>query len=184
MRNHHKVGIIATAAVATLTLTAMPALAQENTTTTFDVDAGTLDLSVPATADLGSGDGGTTITAQLGAITVDDTRAAADASWDATVEATDFETDDGGDPSEIIDVTSIDYWSGTATATTGNGTFNPGQEASGDAVALSDVTPVTAFSHDGGTGNNSATWNPTLDVNVPLANIAGTYTGTVTHSVA
>ncbi|WJK42161.1 hypothetical protein O7608_07170 [Solwaraspora sp. WMMA2056] len=49
---------------------------------------------------------------------------------------------------------------------------------------MSDVTPVTAFSHDGGTGNNSATWNPTLDVNVPLANIAGTYTGTVTHSVA
>ncbi|WFE25226.1 hypothetical protein O7623_17635 [Solwaraspora sp. WMMD791] len=184
MRKNYKVGIVAMAAVATLALTTMPALAQENTATTFDVAAGTLDLSVPATADLGSGDGGTTITAQLGAVTVDDTRAAADASWDATVEGTDFETDDGGDPSEIIDVTSIDYWSGAATATTGNGTFTPGQPLAENAVALSDVTPVTAFSHDGGTGSNSATWNPTLDVNVPLANVAGTYTGTVTHSVA
>ncbi|WP_326551232.1 hypothetical protein [Micromonospora sp. NBC_01813] len=178
--------IVAAAAAAIVGLSAAPAVAQDtgDTTTTFDVDAGTLDITVPATADLGNGDAGTTITGQLGAVTVDDTRAAADASWEAEVEATDFETDDGGDASEIVTPGNIDYWSGAATATTGNGTFTPGQANAGAALPLSDVTPITAFTHAGGTGNNSASWNPTLEVNVPLANVAGTYTGTVTHSVA
>lgn len=173
------------AATATaIALAAAPAAAQQDTTTTFDLDAGTLDMTVPGTADLGNGGGGTTITGQLGAVTVDDTRAAADASWTAEVQATDFTTDDGGDASEIVTPGNIDYWSGAATATEGNGTFTPGQADAGAAEPLSDTTPITAFTHAGGTGNNSASWNPTLEVNVPLANVAGTYTGTVTHSVA
>lgn len=178
--------IVVTAAAAAVALAAAPAAAQTtgDTTTTFDVDAGTLDITVPATADLGNGDAGTTITGQLGAVTVDDSRGAADASWAAEAEATDFTTGAGTDPSEIVTPDLIDYWSGAATATTGNGTFTPGQADAGAAEPLSDVTPITAFTHTGGTGNNTASWNPTLDVNVPLANIAGTYTGTVTHSVA
>lgn len=177
---------VTAAAAAAIALAATPAAAQDtgDTTTTFDVDAGTLDITVPATADLGNGDAGTTITGQLGVVTVDDTRGAADASWEAEVEATEFTTGAGTDPSEIVAAADIDYWSGPATATTGNGTFTPAQPTSGDAEPLSDTTPITAFTHTGGTGNNSASWNPTLDVNVPLANIAGTYTGTVTHSVA
>lgn len=39
------------------------------------------------------------------------------------------------------------------------------------------------MSHTGGTGNNFATWNPTLVVNVPVGTVQGVYTGTVTHSV-
>jgi hypothetical protein len=30
----------------------------------------------------------------------------------------------------------------------------------------------------------SATWNPTLIVDIPAGAVAGTYTGTITHSVA
>jgi hypothetical protein len=75
-------------------------------------------------------------------------------------------------------------WSGLATATTGNGTFTPGQAASAAADALSSVTTLPAFTHSGGTGDNTGTWNPTLNINPPLDSVAGSYTGTVTHSVA
>ena len=44
-------------------------------------------------------------------------------------------------------------------------------------------TPRTAFSHTG-TGSNSATFAPTMIFAVPAPAVAGTYTGTVTHSLA
>lgn len=155
----------------------------DDTTVTFEVDEGTLDIVAPATADLGSGAPGGIITGQLGTVTVTDSRGAADASWVASVTSTVFETG-GGTPAETVEPGLIDYWSGAATATTGNGTFTPGQANAGAAEPLDTVTPVTAFTHTGGTGGNTAAWNPTLVVNVPLDSIAGTYTGTVTHSVA
>jgi len=49
---------------------------------------------------------------------------------------------------------------------------------------LSTTTPVTAFTHTGGTDGNSATWNPGLVISVPATALTGAYTGTVTHSVA
>jgi hypothetical protein len=164
-------------------LTAIPASA-DDTTVTFTVTAGVLDITVPASASLGSGAPGTVIDGQLGAVSVTDLRASANASWTATVTATDFTTG-AGSASETTLATEVDYWSGTATATTGNGTFTPGQAAAGDRVPLNNApTTVTAFTHSGGTGNNTATWNPTLSVRVPLDSQAGAYTGTVTHSVA
>ncbi|WP_433530159.1 hypothetical protein ACQPYA_28865 [Micromonospora sp. CA-263727] len=177
--------VSAVAAVAATALAASPALADptDTTDTTFEVEAGTLDVTTPATADLGTGAPGDTISGQLGVVTVSDTRAADDASWEATVTSTDFTTG-GATASETVPATAIDYWSGPATATTGNGTFTPGQATAGAAEPLDNTTGVVAFTHTGGTGNNTAAWNPTLDVNVPLANQAGTYTGTVTHSVA
>ena len=68
-----------------------------------------------------------------------------------------------------------------ATVTSGPGTFIPGQPTAGAAVTLNVVR--TAFSRTGSNGNNSATWNPTLIVDVPATAIVGTYQGTVTHSV-
>lgn len=155
----------------------------DDTTTTFEVLAGTLDIVAPATADLGTGAPGGTITGQLGTVTVTDSRASDDASWIASVTATVFQTGTASPPETVLPE-EIDYWSGPATATTGTGTFTPGQAAAGDAAPLSSVTPLTAFTHTGGTGGNTAEWNPTLVVNVPLDSIAGGYTGTVTHSVA
>ncbi|MEK8109072.1 hypothetical protein NKG94_38520 [Micromonospora sp. M12] len=80
-------------------------------------------------------------------------------------------------PAETVEASLIDYWSGAATATTGTGTFTPGQATSAAAAPLDTVDPLTAFTHTGGTGGNTATWNPTLIVNVPLDSIAGVYTG-------
>jgi len=164
---------------------AAPAAAapDDTTSTTFEVLAGTLDVVAPATADLGSGAPGGTISGQLGAVTVTDSRASDDASWTATVTATVFQTGTGSGPETVLPE-EIDYWSGAAGSTTGDGTFTPGQATAGDAAELSSSVQLTAFTHSGGTGGNSATWNPTLVVNVPLDSIAGVYTGTVTHSVA
>lgn len=155
----------------------------DDTTVTFEILAGTLDIDGPATADLGSGAAGATINGQLGPVTVTDGRAAADASWGATVTSTVFQTG-GGIPTETVLPAQIGYWSGPATATTGTGTFTPGQVNAAAAEPLDATVPATAFTHTGGTGNNTATWNPTLAVDVPLASQAGIYTGTVTHSVA
>ncbi len=180
-----KICLAGAAAAAMVGFLAAPAAAAptDTTTTTFEVLAGTLDIVAPAAADLGDGAPGGIITGQLGTVTVTDSRGATDASWVASVTASVFQTG-GGSPPETILPEEIDYWSGPSTASTGDGTFTPGQATAGDAHPLSSVTPLTAFTHCGGTGGNTASWNPTLVVNVPLDSIAGVYTGTVTHSVA
>jgi hypothetical protein len=178
--------IIGTTAALAVGLAATPAFAAPNdgTIVTFAVEGGTLDIDAPATADLGGGGPDSVITGAMGPVTVTDGRAAADASWLASVTTTNFTTG-ASTPTETIAAALVDYWSGPATATTGTGTFGPGQALAAGAAALT-LTPalLTAFTHTGGTGNNTCTWNPTLDINVPLSNQAGTYTGTVTHSVA
>ncbi|GLZ61983.1 hypothetical protein AB0B74_15560 [Micromonospora parva] len=180
-----KICLAGVAAAAMVGFLAAPAAAapDDTTATTFEVAAGTLDIVAPTTADLGSGAPGGTISGQLGVVTVDDSRGAADASWVASVTSTVFQTG-GSSPPETVLPSEIDYWSGPATATTGDGTFTPGQDTAGNAAPLDSVTLLTAFTHSGGTGGNTASWNPTLVVNVPLDSIAGVYSGTVTHSVA
>lgn len=166
-----------------LAITPAAAAPSDTTTTIFELEAGTLDIVTPASADLDAGASGTTITAQLGPITVNDSRASTDASWVSAVTSTDFTTG-GATAVETVPATVVEYWSGPATATTGDGTFTPGQVNSAAAAGLDNADELTAFTHTGGTGNDTATWNPTLEVNVPLVNVAGHYTGTVTHSVA
>jgi hypothetical protein len=182
-----RIRVMAGAVVAIAGWMAVPAWvaaeSTDGTTVTFEITAGTLDIDGPASADLGSGAAGATISGSLGPVTVTDGRASADASWEATVTSTDFVTG-AGTATETVVAALVDYWSGPATATTGNGTYAPGQPTAGVAAPLDTVDALPAFSHAGGTGNNTATWDPTLDVNAPLANQAGIYTGTVTHSVA
>jgi hypothetical protein len=141
---------------------------------------GPLSISVPSTADLGSGAPAGTISANLGTVTVTDVRNDVTASWTATVSGTDFTTG-GGTAAETITRSAVSYWSGPATSTTGVGTFTPGQSNAGNAQTL--TTSRTAFSMGPGTGNNTASWNPSLRINVPAAAVAGTYIGTVTHTV-
>lgn len=76
----------------------------------------------------------------------------------------------------------MEYWSGPAISTTGTGTFVPGQPTPADAVTLN--LPRTAFSKTSGSGNNSATWDPSLRITLPPAAVGGLYTGVITHSVA
>lgn len=175
---------LAVSAALTVCSAAAPAFAATsgNTTATFSVTGGALAITVPpSTVNLGSGTPGTQITAQLGPVQVTDARAQLTTAWTSSVTATNFTTGGGTGP-ETIANSSASYWSGPATATTGIGTFTPGQTNTAAAVTL--ATSRTAFTLAGGVGDNSATWNPTLIISVPAAAVAGTYTGTVTHSVA
>ncbi|WP_429194491.1 hypothetical protein [Kitasatospora sp. MAP12-15] len=152
-----------------------------DTTVTFTVTVGAISITVPSSAGLPAGVPGGTTSGQLGAVTVTDNRALLNAFWTSTVSSTDYTTG-GGTAPETITKSNVSYWSGPATATTGNGTFTPGQATSTQKQAL--TTAITAFSMTGGSGDNSATWNPTLVVAVPASAVGGLYTGTVTHSVA
>jgi len=144
--------------------------------------AGTLTVSAGAAATLPSVMGGHVTSSQLGTVTVTDNRGVASTGWTSTVTSTAFTTSGAA----AIPTSSITFWSGPATATSSGGsftgTFTPGQPAAANAVDL--TTSRTAFSMTGGNGVNSASWNPTLSVSVPLSAIGTTYTATLTTSVS
>jgi hypothetical protein len=143
---------------------------------TLTVSAGSLTISLSGSPSLGSGTLGTTISGALGSVQVLDNRGSATASWTASVSSSTFTS--GG---ATVPLANIKYWSGPSTATTGAGTFTPGQAAVGAAQTL--TTSRTAFTLAGGNSTNSATWNPTLVVAIPITLVPGIYTATVTHSV-
>ncbi|GIJ22709.1 hypothetical protein [Micromonospora lutea] len=189
------IALVGTVALAAGLLNAAPAQADTcpedtacETTTTFDVTAGDLEITVPDTADLANdGTPGGYAYGSLGAVTVTDARASLTPTWTVTVAGADFTTG-GATAPETISTGDIYYFSGNATTTEGDGTFTPGQPgvfappppAAGTTI---DGTP-TAFSHTGGSGNNSATWEPSLTAEIGLSKVAGTYTGTISHTVA
>ncbi|MGC4748276.1 hypothetical protein ACLQ28_21870 [Micromonospora sp. DT201] len=173
-------GLAGVAAAAAL---AGPAAADTtgDTIVTLTVNAaGGLSITVPATANIGNGVEGTTVSGQLGPVTVLDQRGSLTPNWTASVVSTDFVTG-GGSSGETIPNINVLYWSGPATGTAGTGTFTPGQPTAAQAVIIN--APKVAFTKTGGTGNNFASWNPTLQVNIPDGTVEGVYTGTVTHSV-
>jgi len=149
------------------------------TTTTFTLGSGALSISAPASAALGAGSPGGTVTNQLGTVTVTDARALLTASWTSSASTSTFVTGAAG-PDEIIPASAVTYASGPATASSCVGVMTPGQPLATATTAL----PVTAFRLTLGVGNNSASWDPTIQISVPSAAVTGTYTGTITHSVA
>ncbi|MFD8736041.1 hypothetical protein ACFV06_14150 [Streptomyces sp. NPDC059618] len=142
-----------------------------STTVTYTVTSGALTMSAPATADLGSGAPGTTVSAPIGAVTVIDNRALASASWTVTAAETDF----ANGPS-TIPATDATYSVGTVT-TTGTITATPTN------VTLS-TSSQTVLTGSDGVGDNTASWDPTVAVSVPAGTVSGPYTGTLTQSVA
>jgi hypothetical protein len=151
------------------------------TTMTVTVTAGALTITVPdGPVSIGSAAPGAQASGQLTPVTVNDLRATLSTSWIASVSSGNLTTGLSSGP-ETIPNTAILYWSGLATATTGTGTFTEGQANAGAAQTMD--ASRTAYSMTAGTGNTTATWNPTLVVNIPAGVVAGTYTGTVNHSV-
>lgn len=143
------------------------------TTTTFTVTNGALTITTPDSVNLGSGAPGTTIgPTALGTVTVNDNRASASASWTATVSSTDFTSG-----SQTIPAPDATYTTGAVTKTgTITITTDPGLTLTGAAQ--------TVVSGTAGSGNNSATWTPTIAIAVPVSAVAGLYAGTITHSVS
>jgi hypothetical protein len=180
MRRFKGVSLLVATAFATVLL-ALPAAAAD-TNTTFSVNGGQLSITVPASKTLSSvTTGGQTASSNLGTVTVTDERGANNGSWTASVGSTNFTTG-GATPAETVPNANVSYWSGTATSTTGSATFTPGQSTPPSAVTLQ--FQRTAFSASNVVGNNTANWDPNLSVATSSSNVAGTYSGTISHSVA
>ncbi|MFG1964777.1 hypothetical protein [Nonomuraea sp. NPDC049028] len=155
--------------------TALPALA-DDTTTTFTITGGALTINAPATSNLGSvTSGAASVSGQMGAVTVTDARGGLASTWSASVISTDFTTGGATAPETIPNI-NVTYSPGAATGTTGTGTFTPGP---GGIINV----PRVAFTGTELVGDNTATWNPTVNVTIPAGKVAGVYTGTITHSV-
>jgi hypothetical protein len=166
---------LSVAATAALLALVQPGLAtakdDPNTMVTFTVTTGALTLSVPASAVLGNGAPGSVISSPIGPCTVTDDRALLSASWTVTAAETDF----ANGPS-TIPATAATYTVGTVTTT---GTIT----VTGTNVTLSN-SAQTVLTGSAGVGDNTASWDPTVAVNVPAGAVGGTYNGTLTQSVA
>ncbi|HEX6395555.1 MAG TPA: hypothetical protein VFZ97_19140 [Acidimicrobiales bacterium] len=153
-----------------------PGASATGTTTTFVLGGGSLSISQPATASMGTVAPGTlTLAHQLGTVTVSDSRGNLTDVWTASVISTNFTTG-GASTYETVTNASIAYSSGTATSTSGIGTFTPGVLAT---MAASGTAGAWA-----GTSSNTVSWDPTVTFTLSPSQSAGTYTGTITHSVA
>ena len=139
-----------------------------------------LSISVPSSANLGATSvGNSTRSAQLGTVT--GSGSGLTLAFTATVSTSVFTTG-GGSSNETIAKSQIFYWSGPATATSGVLLVNtPGQLNSAAAVPL--TVAAVAYTATGAVAF-SVSWNPTVVVHIPTNAVAGTYTGTITHSVA
>jgi hypothetical protein len=113
-----------------------------------------------------------TISGPLGQVQVSDARsAAAGSSWVASVISTAFTPPAG----PAIAASAVSYTAGTITKV-GTATY-----VANDPPNLTGVSP--AVTATGITGDNSATWSPTITVAVPGGTAAGVYSATITHSV-
>ena len=156
---------------------ALPASADGGTAATVTITGGALSITVPANAgSLGTernAVGGETITGALGQVQVNDARsAAAGSGWVATVISSAFTPPAG----PAIAASAVSYAAGSI-AKVGTATYADNHPNNLTAVG----SAVTA---SGITGDNSATWNPTVTVAVPGGMAAGTYSATITHSVS
>jgi len=166
--------VIAAAGMLSLGL-ALPASA-DATTASVTVTGETLTISAPAAAgSLGSianSVSGGTISGTLGQVQVNDARsAAAGSGWVASVISTAFTPSAG----PTIAASFVSYTAGTITKV-GTATYTANNP--GNLTGVSAAVTATGI-----TGDNSATWTPTINVAVPGGTIATTYNATITHSV-
>lgn len=168
--------LLATAAGLALLAVPVSAAADGPTTATITVTGGALIITVPPDAgSLGTranSVAGGTISGPLGQVQVNDARsAAAGSGWVVSVISTAFTPPAG----PAIPASAVSYTAGTI-AKVGTATYTANDPTNLTAVG----SAVTA---SGITGDNSATWNPTITVAVPGGAAANTYSATITHSV-
>jgi hypothetical protein len=146
------------------------------TTATITITGGSLAITAPADAgNLGTRTNtvlGGTISGSLGQVQVQDGRsAAAGSGWVVSVISTAFTPPSG----TAIAASAVSYTAGTITKV-GTATYTANNPPD-----LTGVAP--AITATGITGDNSATWNPTINVLVPGGMAANVYSATITHSV-
>jgi hypothetical protein len=140
-----------------------------DTIATFTLAGGSLDITSAPDAALGNGAPGVaSVTGSLGAVGISDTRGST-MGWVVSASSTSFVNATGSASTGVV------YNSGAATASTG--TVAAVSRGNTDIRAEADVASGNA------TGNNTASYNPTLTVSLPANALAGDYAGTVTTSI-
>jgi hypothetical protein len=177
MNDRTKLALLPASAAAILLLALSGSASAAETLVKVTVTGGALSITAPASAgSLGTRANsvlGGTVSGPLGEVQVSDARAAAAGSgWVATVIATALTPTSG----PTIGAANIGYTVGPITQV-GTATFT----ANNPPNLTGDVAAVTAT---GITGDNSATWNPTINVFVAGGMAAGVYSGTITQSVS
>jgi hypothetical protein len=168
---------LALGALGALGALAGPAAADSGITpATITVQGGALTLTVPTNAgNLGTRTNsvtGGTISGLLGQVQVNDARsAAAGSGWVASVISSAFTPPAG----PAIAASAVSYTVGSISQ------FGTATYTANDPGNLTGVAP--AITATGITGDNSATWNPTIHVAVPGGMAAGVYSAIITHSV-
>jgi hypothetical protein len=168
--------VLAIVAGALALLATSPAEAQEPTSATVTVTGGALTITAPADAgSLGTRPNsvaGGSISGPLGEVQVNDARsAAAGSGWIVSVISTAFTPPSG----PAIAASAVSYSAGPIVQV-GTATYT-----ANDPGDLTGVAP--AVTATGITGDNSATWTPTITVAVPGGMAANVYSATITHSV-
>lgn len=158
---------------------AAPAAASQSavSSATVTLQGGGLSITAPSDAgNLGSSSnsvGAVTISGQLGQVQVTDSRGApAGSGWTATAISTAFTPPAG----PAIGAGYVGYTAGPITKV---GTATYTAENPTTLTGVSPVVSATAI-----TGNNTASWNPTIHVAVAANMAAGVYSATITHSVS
>jgi hypothetical protein len=153
------------------------AAATAGTTASFTLTGGALSITVPiAPVSLGSSPeavAGQVVSGSLGQVQVDDARnPAAGSGWVATVISAAFTPVTG----TAIAASAVSYSAGAITKV---GTATYAANNPGDLTGVVAVVTATGI-----TGDNSATWNPTISIAVPGGAVAGVYSALITHSVS
>lgn len=175
MRNLSRISLAVAASAALVGAIALPATAAPtaaDTAVTVVISGGDLTMSAPTTAGLGTVAPGILASVPLAAVNVTDTRAGV-LGWQAQVTMGNLVG--GTNPAHVILASAATYTPGVAVvigdALVGN------SEATGLAAAttVQEATNVV--------GNNDATWDATLSIQVPTNALADSYSATLTHSV-
>lgn len=151
--------------------------ASASTPVSLTITGGALEITVPAGpvvlgTIVNTVEGGT-VAGPLGVVQVSDARsAAAGSGWVATAISTAFTPPAG----PTIAASLVGYTAGAITKV-GTATFT--------ATNRTDLTgAIAVVTATGITGDNSASWNPTITVTVPGGMASAVYSATITHSVS
>lgn len=150
-----------------------------NTIVTFAVAGGNIAIAAESGAQLAEESLTNVATGNLGNVTVTDDRRII-GGWTASAVSTSFRT--GTPPANGTEIAAdqVRYSGGLAVAVSGLPLALPGT-LTNPTPTLEATKPVQSATV---IGRNAARWNPTLTVTLPANRTAGTYTGTITHSVA
>lgn len=159
-----------------------------DTPSTFSLTpSGGLSIAVPdgsvTPVNIGTAStGAATLSGSLGNVTVTDGRGLLTAAWNANASSTDFTTGTTPTADETVTKANVGYWAGVGTAQVGQvGAFLAAGTLATPVSLAGAGAQVGSWS---GTGNNTVTWNPTITFTLSPSQVAGTYSGTITHSVS